>query len=132
MSGSIKKILVVDDDTANLTVISGILNGLYKVYPVVSGEMALKFFERQKPDIILLDVEMPMMSGTELFHLIKTMPALSDVPVIFLTGNIDTESEIKAFKLGVSDYIRKPVSDVIMLARVKMHLELKELRALNR
>lgn len=130
MNGILKKILVVDDDTANLTVISGVLSVLYKVYPVVSGEIALKFFEKQRPDIILLDIEMPDMSGIELFQIIKSMPALMDVPVIFLTGNVDMESEAAAFRLGVSDYIRKPISDVIMLARIKMHLELKELRAL--
>lgn len=123
-----KKILVVDDNAANLTVIDGILSGSYKVYPVTSGAIALKFLERQRPDLILLDVEMPEMSGIEMFNIIKSEPRLAGVPIIFLTGNIDTDSEVEAFRLGVSDYIRKPVSDIIMLTRVKIHLELAELR----
>lgn len=123
-----KKILVVDDNVANLTVIDGILNGLYKVYPVPSGTIALKFLEKQRPDLILLDIEMPEMSGVDVFNMIKSKPGLSGTPVIFLTGNTDTDSEVEAFRLGISDYIRKPVSDIIMLTRVKLHLELADLR----
>lgn len=123
MSIDSKKILVVDDDSANLTLIDGILSSLYKVYPIDSGEDALEFLEIQRPDLILLDVEMPGMSGTELFRIIKSNPDLSNIPIIFLTGLSDVESEADAFRLGVSDYIRKPINDVIMLARVKMHLE---------
>lgn len=125
-----KKILVVDDDAANLTVIDGILSGLYKVYPVISGTIALKFLEKQHPDLILLDIEMPEMNGIDMFNIIRSKQGLADVPVIFLTGNTDADSEAEAFRLGVSDYIRKPVIDIIMLTRVKLHLELSELRQL--
>lgn len=131
MNDTPQKILLVDDNAVNLTVIKGILSGLYKVYPVNSGATALKFLEKQRPDLILLDVEMPEMSGTELIKILKSDPNLSDIPVIFLTANNDIESEEEAFRLGAADYIHKPMSEVIGLARVKMHLELASYRNLS-
>lgn len=128
MSDALKKILVVDDNPENLTLINGILSGIYKVYPIDSGAEAISFLRVQRPDLILLDVEMPDMSGTELFRILKADLALRDIPVIFLTGNTDVGSEAEAFKLGVSDYIRKPVNSAILLARVKLHLELEAYR----
>lgn len=129
MSVSPKKILVVDDDAANLTLINGVLSPLYKVYPLDSGEDALEFLEIQRPNLILLDMEMPVMSGTDLLRLIKANQKLSAIPVIFLTGNSEVQSEAGAFRLGAADYIRKPINDVILLARVQMHLELAEFRS---
>lgn len=123
-----KKILAVDDNTANLTLLNGILSGLYKVYPVDSGATALKFLEKQRPDLILLDIEMPEMSGTDLFRIIKEDSKLADIPIIFLTAHNDSKGEAEAFRLGASDYIHKPINDVILLARVKMHLELASYR----
>lgn len=127
-----KKILAVDDDAANLALIQGILSSLYKVYPIDSGEDALEFLEMQHPDLILLDVEMPVMSGTELFGRIRENPKLSDIPVIYLTGNIDSKSEAEAFQRGAADFIRKPINDIVLLARVKMNLEYDLLRRLKR
>lgn len=126
-SGDCKIILAVDDDSANLTVIDGILSGSYKVYSIDSGEDALEFLGFQRPDLILLDVEMPGMSGIELFGIIKSDPKVKDIPIIFLTGLSDTESEANAFRLGAVDFIRKPVNGAVLLARVKMHLELDTL-----
>lgn len=128
ISSSPNKILIVDDNAVNLTVIKGILSERYKVYPVDSGAMALKFLVKQLPDLILLDIEMPEMSGIELIRIIKEDPKLTDIPVIFLTAHNSAESEADAFRLGAADYIRKPVDDVILLARVKMHLELAAYR----
>lgn len=128
MDNSIKKILVVDDEPANLVLINGILSSLYKVYPIESGADALEFLEMQSPDLILLDVEMPEMSGKDLLLILKSDKRLAQIPVIFLTGNISVDSEGAAFRLGVSDYIRKPIDDAIMLTRVKMHLELDAYR----
>lgn len=123
------KILVVDDNHANLTLINGILSEHgFKVYPVDSGQTALRFLAKQRPDLILLDMEMPDMSGEEVFTAITSNPEHIGIPVIFLTGNSDFESEVKAFRIGASDYIRKPVYDVILLARVRMQLELSEYR----
>lgn len=128
MSSELKKILVVDDNSVNLTMIKGILSNLYNVYPVNSGATALKFISKQTPDLILLDKEMPVMNGLEVLQAIKENPDLSEVPVIFLTGNRDMQSEAEAIELGVSDYMCKPVNDVILLHRVKMQLELVSLR----
>lgn len=129
MSDEQKKILLVDDNSVNLTAIKSTLSGLYKVTAVNSGATALRFLEKQRPDIVLLDVEMPEMNGRELLKLMKDDPALSDIPVIFLTANMDEKSEEEAFLLGAVDYIRKPMNEVIGLARVKTHLELAEFRA---
>lgn len=131
MSEIPKKILVVDDNSAHLALINGILSKLYKVYPVDSGATALKFLKKHVPDLILLDVDMPEMSGPELLGIIKEDSRLTEVPVIFLTSHTDIDTEISVFKLGASDYIHKPVNDVLVLARVKTHLELAAYRRLG-
>lgn len=123
------KILVVDDNPANLTMINGILNRLYKVYSVNSGNSALKFLEQQLPSLILLDIEMPVMNGIELLCILKADPRFSAIPVIFLTIQNDIDVEANAFKLGAADYIRKPVNEIVVLSRVKMHLELEAYRS---
>lgn len=128
MNGGVNQILAVDDNPSNLTLINGILSDTYKVYPVDSGAMALKFLSKRRPDLILLDVEMPVMSGTDLLRSLKSNPDLSGIPVIFLTGTIDLESEASAYTLGAADYIHKPINGVILRHKVKLHLELKTLR----
>lgn len=129
MNDEPKKILLVDDNSINLTAIKSVLSGIYKVTAVNSGATALRFLEKQRPDLILLDVEMPEMNGRELLKILKDNPELSSIPVIFLTANMDEKSEEEAFLLGAVDYIRKPMNEVIGLARVKTHLEMAELRA---
>lgn len=123
-----KKILVVDDDPASLSLVLGILSEMYRVYPISSGEDALDFLSMQQPDLMLLDMEMPDMNGKELFSIIKKNQKLSDIPVIFLTGNIDNESEIEAFKIGAADFIRKPINGFVLLKRVQMHLTIAALQ----
>lgn len=123
-----KKILVIDDNTANLTMINGILKNLYKVYPVDSGKTALKLLQKQLPDLILLDWEMPEMSGVDFIKIIKEDANFSSIPVIFLTALTDAESEVQAFELGAVDYLHKPVNSVVMLTKVKTHLELEAYR----
>lgn len=123
------KILIVDDNPANLSTINGILSGIYKVYAVSSGEMALKLLVKQRPDLILLDIEMPVMNGIELLCVLKADSKYSKIPVIFLTIQNDIDVEANAFKLGAVDYIRKPVNDIVLLSRVKMHLELEAYRS---
>lgn len=126
MNGSQEKILVVDDNAAILTVINGILGGIYKVYPVDSCNNALKFLEQQQPDLIILDIEMPEMSGDSFFHIVKSNPATSDIPIIFLTSHNSLEVEAAAFKAGASDFMRKPINNTILLARVGMQLRLRK------
>lgn len=122
-----KKILVVDDSKMILAVISGLLSD-YTVYTADSGAKALEFFETQHPDLILLDLIMPEMTGTELLQIVKADKDLCHIPVVFLTGSEDSQNEAYAFELGAVDYIHKPVDSVVLLARVKMHLELDAYR----
>lgn len=68
------------------------------------------------------------MSGIELFNIVKADSRFNNVPVIFLTANTDMESKASAFKIGVDDYIRKPINEIILLTRIRMHLELVSLR----
>lgn len=125
MNNSQEKILVVDDNATILTIINGVLNSLYKVYPVDSCSSALKFLEKQLPDLIILDIEMPEMSGDSFFHIMKSDPRTSNIPIIFLTAHNNIEVEAAAFKAGASDFMRKPINDTILLARVKTQLKLK-------
>lgn len=123
-----KKILIIDDNSVNITALKSVFSKLYKVLAVNSGITALKLLEKQRPDLILLDIEMPEMNGREVLKVLKENSELSDIPVIFLTANQDEESEAEAFLLGAEDFLRKPMNEVIGLARVKMHLELSAYR----
>lgn len=120
-----KVILTVDDNATNLTMLNEILSRRYKVYPANSGERALHFLTKRIPDLILLDVVMPGLNGYEVLDAIKHTPEYAGIPVIFLTGKDDVPSEAKAFQLGAVDYIQKPINETILLARVKLHLELE-------
>jgi putative two-component system response regulator len=119
-----KKILVVDDNIVNLTQIGELLAGGYEAFLLKSGEQALRFCAKERPDLILLDVEMPGMNGYETIAALKKIPAVENVPVIFLTGNSDEASEIKALESGAMDFLTKPVEKSILLHRIKLHLEM--------
>jgi putative two-component system response regulator len=118
-------VLVVDDTPENIDVMSGILRSDYKVKAALSGQKALKVARSTPaPDIILLDVMMPEMDGYEVCRELKNNPQTRNIPVIFVTAK-DTESdETLGLDLGAVDYITKPVSPVIVQARVKTHLSL--------
>ncbi|MCP3874745.1 MAG: two-component system response regulator [Desulfobacteraceae bacterium] len=120
-------ILVVDDTPINLTLISGILKNKYRIKVATNGEKALSILNntKQKPDLILLDIMMPDMDGYELCSKIKRSE-LSSIPVIFLTSLTKPEEEEKGLSVGAVDYIHKPISPPILLARVATHLKLKE------
>lgn len=130
-----KTILVVDDVPVNIEVLSGILSDEYNVLVASSGAQAL-VVATQQPDMILLDIMMPEMDGYEVCRRLKNAPAISGIPVIFVTGMDDAEDEIKGLSLGAVDYLTKPIHAAITLARIKSHLELKqsrdELQELNR
>jgi signal transduction histidine kinase len=119
-------LLVVDDTPDNLTLMSNLLRDDYKVKLANSGEKALKIaMSDSPPDLILLDILMPGMSGYEVCQRLKSDPKSMDIPVIFITGKSDAADEKKGLELGASDYITKPISPAIVLARVKIHLSLK-------
>ena len=119
-------ILVVDDDPDNLEVISGLLKDLYRVKVANSGEKGLQIVAgAAPPDLVLLDVMMPELSGYEVCTQLKRDPATSHIPVLFLTALASTEDESKGLGLGAEDYITKPVNPALLRARVKTHLRLK-------
>jgi putative two-component system response regulator len=121
-----KSILVVDDSPDNLTLMSQLLKELYQVKVASSGERALKIARAERPpDLILLDIMMPVMSGYEVCQELKADPATADIPIIFLTAMTASEDEKKGFDLGAVDYITKPISPPIVMARVKAHLHIK-------
>ena len=119
-----KSIMVVDDNIASLRQVGAHLTGRYDFSLVKSGKDALAFCAADVPDLILLDVEMPEMSGFETIAELKRNPVLAKVPVIFLTGNIDSATEIRALEAGAMDFIRKPVDKDILRHRIELYLEL--------
>jgi diguanylate cyclase (GGDEF)-like protein len=118
-------ILAVDDTPANLTVLTGFLREHYKVKAATSGPKALEIAFEYPPDIVLLDIMMPGMDGYEVCRRLKANPATAHVPVIFLTARTEVADEEQGFAEGAVDFIHKPMSPPIVLARVKTHLTLK-------
>jgi putative two-component system response regulator len=119
-------ILVVDDTPANLSLMTGLLRDEYKVKAAIDGEKALRIAQAQPgPDLILLDIMMPGMDGYEVCRQLKADPATRDIPVIFLTAKSGVEDEKMGLDLGAVDYITKPISPPIVMARVRNHLILK-------
>jgi putative two-component system response regulator len=119
-----KQILVVDDNLSILKQISVFLADDYEVSLAKSGALALEICMREKPDLILLDVEMPDMDGFEVIDRIRQNPALERIPVIFLTANRDAETEVKGLEAGARDFIVKPVEKSILLHRIELHIRL--------
>jgi putative two-component system response regulator len=121
-----KIILTVDDTIINIDVVKGILAKDYLVQAATSGKMALKIIEKQKPDLILLDIMMPEMDGYEVCQILKSKESTKNIPVIFLTAKSEESDEAKGLALGAVDYITKPISPPILKERVKNHLILQE------
>jgi len=114
-----KKILVVDDDEMNLRMAEFILKqDGYEVHKVQSGMECLLFLRDETVDLVLLDVEMPIMSGIQTLEIMKTNDELKDIPVIFLTAAADADTVIEAGKLGATDYVTKPFIPQNLLERV--------------
>ena len=125
-----KLILIVDDTPLNIGVISGALKDSYKTKVATNGEKALALASgEEKPDLILLDIMMPGMDGYEVCSRLKTDPATSEIPVIFLTGQTSAEDETRGFEVGGVDYVHKPFSPAVVKARVRSHILLREARA---
>ena len=119
-------VLVVDDSADSLEVISGLLKGLYQIKVATNGERGLQIARNATPpDLILLDVMMPELSGYEVCMQLKSDPVTRPIPIIFLTALTTAEDERKGLELGAEDYVTKPVSPAILLARVKTHLRIK-------
>ena len=119
-------ILVVDDTPENLQLMSALLRDHYKVQVAGSGEKALKLMAGGVlPDLVLLDILMPGMDGYEVCRRMRDDSRMRQVPVIFVTAKSDSEDEEQGLDLGAVDYITKPISPAITLARIRTHLSLK-------
>ena len=121
-----QNILIVDDTPEHIALISSLLKELYRITVATGGKKALQVaFSPDPPDLILLDIMMPEMDGYEVCQHLKSDSQTSDIPVIFLTAKSDVADEEKGFALGAVEYITKPISPPILLARVRTHLRLK-------
>ncbi|CAI8718889.1 MULTISPECIES: two-component system response regulator [unclassified Pseudomonas] len=119
-------LLVVDDTPDNLLLMTDLLKDRYRVKVANSGEKALRLLQGDSlPDLILLDVMMPGLSGHEVARRLKDDPHTREIPIIFLTAMAGTEDEIHGLELGAVDYITKPIRPALVLARVDTQLKLK-------
>jgi len=118
-------ILVVDDVPENLKLLVEMMSDLYYVRPVTSGKLALSVSKSMPPDLILLDINMPGMDGFETCKQLKAEEKTKDIPVIFLSANMDKDKIVTGFELGAVDYITKPFHAMEVMARVKTQVELK-------
>ena len=122
-----QRILVIDDDLGAIKTMSRILSPVADIQFASCGEDALRLMRESAPALVLLDAEMPEMSGFQLCERLKADPALADVPVIFVTGHSEPEFEIAGFEMGAVDFIAKPVRPALLVARVKTQLRIKAL-----
>ncbi len=124
----VKTILVVDDNSVALTVAKGILSDTYNVATVLSGEDCIRFLEQKDCDLILLDINMPELSGVETLKKLKENELTANIPIIFLTGMIDPELERQCFELGAYDFIVKPIQKTTLKVRIGRILDLLDLQ----
>ncbi|MDH2435208.1 EAL domain-containing protein [Pokkaliibacter sp. MBI-7] len=124
-STKIDVILIVDDQPSNIRILNGAVAQLGDVIFATSGEEALAMARQHRPDLILLDVEMPGMDGYEVCQTIKKDSELSDIPIIFVTAHSEVQNELRALESGGVDFLHKPIHSAIAHARVKTHLELR-------
>lgn len=119
-------VLIIDDSPTNLQVLAACIKDDHRVKVATSGELCLQIAQaKPQPDLILLDVEMPGMSGYEVCKHLKASPKTADIPIIFVTGLQGDKDEEKGLALGAVDYITKPIRPAIVIARVKTHVTLK-------
>jgi len=118
------KLLLVDDEPANLQVLRQVLIEDYRLLFARDGHKALELAKSESPQLILLDVMMPGLSGLDVCRTLKAQAATAAIPVIFVTALADTQDEAQGFEAGAVDYISKPISPPVVRARVRTHLSL--------
>lgn len=121
------KILVIDDTPEYIAMLTSLLSE-YEVFAAKEGKKGLQLAEMVLPDLILLDINMPTMTGYEVCRRLKLIKKVKDIPVIFLTANEGSDFEEIGFKMGAVDYISKPFNATVLKARVKTHIDLYQLR----
>lgn len=124
-------ILIVDDAPTILNLVTGLLERDYHVRIATSGEAALSYMEKSRPDLILLDVMMPDMDGFEVCSRLKANADTARIPVIFLSAMSDSEDESIGLRLGASDYLFKPLNPLVLAARVHAQLQTSALRKIR-
>jgi len=123
-------VLAVDDDSDLLALIGKVLSNDYKVMLAEDPGTALDYATgKPRPDLILLDVEMPGASGFEFFQVLKAEHASADIPIIFLTGNTEAKSQVEGLQMGAVDYITKPINAAVLAVRVRNQMALANRRA---
>lgn len=121
-------ILVVDDNKTNLQVVRNILGDNYVMLPALSGEIALRYAEKKKIDLVLLDLVMPEMDGRETLTALRRLPDCHSLPVIFITADAKRDTEVECLRMGACDFISKPFVPEILLTRIERALELEAYR----
>ncbi|MDR2590510.1 MAG: response regulator [Oscillospiraceae bacterium] len=122
MTQTRERIIVVDDIATNLSIAKSALSDKYDVFTAPSGAKLMLLLNKLTPDLILLDIEMPEMDGYEVIKVLKNSEKTMHIPVIFLTGKIDPEHEVRGLSLGAVDYITKPFSRELLLKRIDLHV----------
>jgi PleD family two-component response regulator len=121
-------ILIVDDEPGNIEIVSETLGDSYEILAATSGQEALQIAALQLPDMIILDIIMPVMSGYEVLRALKQNLSLKEIPVVFITALDKEDQETKGLTMGAVDYIPKPFNTTIVKLRVRTQLELKRQR----
>jgi putative two-component system response regulator len=122
-----KTIFMVDDNITNLAKVEELLEEYYLIITLSSAAKMFAVMEKVMPDLILLDIEMPEMDGLEALKILKANDKYKHIPVIFLTGLTDSDTEAYGIELGAVDFIPKPFSEPVLLNRIKNHLHIDEL-----
>lgn len=126
------KILIVEDNAQNIEVLFKTLeNESFQIAVATNGEKALNYIPDFLPDLILLDIMMPVMDGLETCERLKSNESTKEIPIIFLTAKAGSEDIVKGFELGAVDYITKPFRDVEVLARIRTHITLRQIANKN-
>lgn len=121
-----KRILMVDDVATNLICAAEVLKSSYDITMARSGKEALLLLKGMTPDLILLDINMPEMDGYQVMEKLKENPDTSEIPVVFLTAELDQESEVKGLKMGAMDFLRKPFEPEVMKSRIDNILQITD------
>lgn len=122
---ALRSILIVDDEPNNITVLTELLKEKYNLQACLSGAKALSICDSEKlPDLILLDIMMPKMDGLTVCNKLKSNPLTEHIPIIFITALSQTKDVVKGLSMGAADYISKPISPEITLARIETHIKI--------
>ena len=124
-----QKIMLIDDNKANLTMGKNILSDHYDVYALPGADKLFEFLKHVTPDLILLDIAMPGMNGYEAITILKGDRQYSDIPVIFVTAKTSESDEYDGLALGAIDYVTKPFAPALLLKRIENHLLIQNQKA---